>query len=201
MVRNLHIPFKFGRESDDGFPFEGVLEYADNKVNKTTGTIQVRGVVKNDKGLFLPGSRVRAPVAIGEARKSLVVPDTTVLSDQDKKYLLVVDDKNVVQRVDVALGRLQDDGMRVVLAGGLKPTDWVITDNLQAARINYPAEPIRPTAVAAAGPAPRQQPRPGRCVRPPWPGRSRNPAVRTYTGGAGAVPPDTSGRPSGEVPP
>jgi len=148
-VRNLKIPFKFGRESDSGFPYEGVLEYADNKVNKATGTIEVRGVVNNDEALFVPGSRVRARVAIGEVQKALVVPDTAVLSDQDKKYLLVVDDKQVVQRQDVVLGRLQDDGMRVVLAGGLKPSDWVITEGLQSARINYPVEPIRPGAAGA----------------------------------------------------
>jgi membrane fusion protein, multidrug efflux system len=153
-LRNLKMPFQFGLETDDGFPHAGVMDFADNRVDATTGTIMVRGVVENPHGRFLPGSRVRVRLPIGKEAPSLLIPDTAILSDQDRKYVLVVGDKNVVQRRDVALGKLLDDGMRIVLPGnaanpGIAPSDTIVTQGLQAARINYPVEPVKPTTQPA----------------------------------------------------
>ena len=88
-------------------------------------------------------------VPISDSYKATVIPDSAILSDQDKKYLLVVDDKNIVSRRDVTPGKLLDDGMRVILAGGkegseIKPDDWIIVQGLQRARINYPVDPVKP---------------------------------------------------------
>jgi hypothetical protein len=75
-----------------------------------------------------------------------LVPDTAILTDQDKKYLLVLNPQNVVIRRDVNPGRLLEDGMRVVSANNkaqeIKPSDWVIVNGLQRARINDPVEPM-----------------------------------------------------------
>lgn len=147
------MPFFFGLETDQGYPHEGVLDFADNRVDPTTGTITMRGVVANPDGLFVPGSRVRVRVPIGEARPLVVIPDTAILSDQDRKYVLTVGEKNVVQRKDISLGKLLDDGMRIVLPGkdasALGPNDTIITEGLQMARINYPVEPVKPTTQPA----------------------------------------------------
>src|SRR5688572_1058295 len=153
-LRDLKMPFQFGMETDDGYPHAGVLDFADNRVDATTGTIMVRGVVDNPQGRFLPGSRVRVRLPIGKEAPSLLIPDTAILSDQDRKYVLVVGDKNVVQRRDIALGKLLDDGMRIVLPGsaanpGVAPSDTIVTQGLQAARINYPVEPVKPTTQPA----------------------------------------------------
>ena len=153
-LRERKMPFQFGLETDDGYPHAGVMDFADNRVDATTGTIMVRGVVDNPQGRFLPGSRVRVRLPIGEQHPSLLIPDTAILSDQDRKYVLVVGDKNVVQRRDVSLGRLLDDGMRVVLPGsaanpGIAPSDTIVVQGLQAARINYPVEPVKPTTQPA----------------------------------------------------
>ena len=76
-----------------------------------------------------------------------------MLTDQSKKYLLVLNDKNEVKRLDVNPGRLLDDGSRVILpsASGtqLKPEDWMIVQGLQMARLNYPVEPIKPAGSAS----------------------------------------------------
>src|SRR4029450_6997375 len=108
------MPFHFGLETDAGYPNQGVLDFADNRVDSNTGTIMVRGVVANPQLLFVPGSRVRIRVPIGDEQPSIVIPDTAILSDQDRKYVLVVDDKNVVQRRDVSLGKLLDGGVRII---------------------------------------------------------------------------------------
>ncbi len=71
-----------------------------------------------------------------------MVPDSAILSDQDRKYLLVVNDENIVVRRDVQLGKRLDDGGRVILGESVKPDEWVIVLGLQRARINYAVEPV-----------------------------------------------------------
>jgi multidrug efflux system membrane fusion protein len=146
-VRERKLPFRFALESDTDFPYAGMLDFAENKIDSTTGTIEVRGTVENKNGVFYPGSRIRVRVQVGDAYEALLVPDTAVLSDQDKKYLLVLGQGNHVLRRNVTLGRLLDDGMRVIVPGKeedarLRPEDWVITIGLQRARINEEVEPV-----------------------------------------------------------
>jgi multidrug efflux system membrane fusion protein len=150
-LRERKLPFQFGLETDDGYPHKGVLDFADNRVDSNTGTIQIRGLVSNPQGRFLPGSRVRVRIPFGGEQAAVLVPDTAILSDQDRRYVLVVDEKNVVQRRDIALGKLLDDGMRIVTSG-VKGDERLITLGIQTARINYPVEPVAPAtqpAVAA----------------------------------------------------
>jgi membrane fusion protein, multidrug efflux system len=153
-LRESKLAFQFARETDQGFPHTGALDFVDNQVDRQTGTVLVRGVVPNPDGLFVAGSRVKVRVPISAARSTTLVPDTALLSDQDKRYLLVVDDKSVVQRRDISPGRLLDDGMRVVLATdkgpAVSPNEWIIVQGLQQARINYPVEPVKPEAGPAA---------------------------------------------------
>ena len=156
-IREAKLPFNFGLETEVGFPHAGVLDFADNQIDPQTGTIQVRGVLPNPAGQFVPGARVRIRVPISDAHPVLLVPDTAILTDQDKRYVLALGDKNVVQRRDIELGKLLDDGNRVLRPGpsgtGITEGDWIVTQGIQMARVNYPVEPIRPTtqpAVAAA---------------------------------------------------
>ena len=166
-LRDLSIPFRFGLDTDEGFPHRGVLDFAENKISSATGTVEVRGVVQNERGGFVPGSRVRVRVPVSEAYHAVVIPDTAILSDQDRKYVLVLGKDNVVLRRDIIPGRLLDDEMRVILpsqgeekasADGTWASDWkkqwIITLGLQRARINYPVEPFdakgQPVAAAAS---------------------------------------------------
>jgi RND family efflux transporter MFP subunit len=153
-LKNSKLPFQFALETDSGFPNQGVLDFVNNQVDPQTGTVVVRGSVANSQGMFLPGSRVKIRVPLGAAKATTLVPDTAILSDQDKKYVLVVDDKNVVQRRDINTGRLLDDGMRVVLPGdngaAISPDERIIVLGIQSARINYPVEPVGPTTQPAA---------------------------------------------------
>lgn len=157
-LREQKITFRFGLDSDEGYPHEGTLDFADNQIDPETGTIELRGVVDNKQGAFVPGSRVRVRVPIGEPYKAVLVPDSAILSDQDKRYLLVVGDDNLVARHNVALGRLLDDGMRVILpASGddnrLSTDDRIIVLGLQRARINYAVDPVEPSEPLVGQPA------------------------------------------------
>jgi multidrug efflux pump subunit AcrA (membrane-fusion protein) len=159
-LREQKIPFRFALDSDTGFPNEGIIDFADNQVDTETGTIPLRGVADNKQGLLVSGSRVRVRLPVSEPYSAVLVPDTAILSDQEKRYVLVVNDKNVVSRRDVTLGRLLDDGMRVILpeqeksgAAAVSPEEWIIVQGLQRARINYPVDPVKPAAGTEQPPA------------------------------------------------
>ena len=169
-LREQKIPFNFGLDTEKGFPHEGRLVFADNKYAEGTGTILVRGEAKNPDGQLIPGSRVRVRVPVSDKYEAAVVPDTAVLSDQDRKYLLVLGKDNMVLRRDITPGRLLDDGMRVVLpapgeekAAGNKDwiknweRQWVITVGLQRARVNYPSSRWTPTASRSTPRLPRSK--------------------------------------------
>ena len=165
------IPFDFALETETSYPHGGVLDFADNRVDPRTGTIQVRGVTENKFRNYVAGERVRVRVPVSDPYQALLIPDEAVLADQSKRYVLIVGSNNVVLRRDVQLGRLLDDGMRVVLPGkssadSLTAGDLVIVLGMQSARINYPAEPVdaegkplaagvqQPPATGASTPAP-----------------------------------------------
>jgi RND family efflux transporter MFP subunit len=146
-LKNLKATFGFALDGEKTFGREGILAFADNRIDPTTGTLMFYGTADNKAGDLTPGARVRVSLPIGKPYPALLVPETAILADQDKRYVLIVDDKNTVRRRNVALGKLEADGMRAIqpadkLAEGEKPESWrVIVDNLQRARLNYPVEP------------------------------------------------------------
>ncbi len=152
-LKDVKAPFEFGLDAEKGFPHTATLAFGDNRIDPDTGTLQFYGLVDNKDGTYLPGSRVRVRLAVGEPYQALLVPETCILADQDKRYVLIAvekDRKTVAERRDVTLGALTDDARRAVQpadppAKGENPADWwVITDNLQRMRINYPVERLKP---------------------------------------------------------
>jgi RND family efflux transporter MFP subunit len=139
-IKDAKVPFKFKLDTDKDFVREGILDFADNQADSKTGTILVRGETGNKDGLLLPGDHVRVRVPISDAYQALLVPDTAVNSDQDQKYLLVLNDKDVVERRNVRLGKLADNGLRVVETN-LQPSDRVIIEGTQRARLGNPVTP------------------------------------------------------------
>ena len=149
-LKNVKSDFTFALDGETEFTHKGTLSFGDNAIDPTTGTIQVYGLVDNKDGAFVPGARVRVRLPIGKDYAALLVPETAILSDQDKRYVLIADDKNDARRKDVKLGRLTDDAMRAILPADKLPEGekmenwWVIVDNLQRVRINYPVDPQKP---------------------------------------------------------
>jgi RND family efflux transporter MFP subunit len=152
-LKDTQAPFDFGLDSEKGYPHKGTLAFGDNRIDPDTGTLQFYGLVENKDGTYLPGSRVRVRLTVGKPQQALLVPETCILSDQDKRYLLITVDKDgqtIAERRNVTLGVLAEDARRAVQAAdppaeGEKPADWwVIVDNLQRVRINYPVEPQQP---------------------------------------------------------
>lgn len=140
-VKELKIPVKVGLEGEDGYPHTGVIDFTDNRVNPSTGTIQVRGVLPNAKRLLDAGMRARVRVPVSDPHKSLMVTERAVATDQSLRFVYVVNDKNVVERRDVKLDRVID-GLQVI-RDGLTPQDWVVVNGIQRVRDGVTVDPKR----------------------------------------------------------
>jgi multidrug efflux system membrane fusion protein len=156
-VKDLHIPVHVALEGDEGYPHKGEIDFADNRVNPSTGTIQVRGVLSNARRIFDDGMQARVRIPIGDPYTAVMITERAVGNDQGKKFVYVVNQENKVQRRDVELGRLTD-GLQVI-DQGLKPDEWVVVNGIQRVRDGMKAEPNQvpmPGANQPAGPKQEQ---------------------------------------------
>lgn len=127
--------------NEQGFPHEGKLDYRDLTINRDTGTAMRRAIFPNPGWQILPGMDVKIQANVGEPKPRLLVDERAIGTDQRGDYVLVVNDKNVVEYRIVQLGSRQD-GMRVI-DSGLHKGDWVIVNGLQRARPGATVAPER----------------------------------------------------------
>ncbi|HCW3076950.1 TPA: efflux RND transporter periplasmic adaptor subunit [Enterobacter roggenkampii] len=123
------LPVEIGLTGEEGYPHQGKVDFLDNQLTPSTGTIRMRALLDNSQRQFTPGlfARVRLP---GSAEfKATLIDDKAVLTDQDRKYVYIVDKEGKAQRRDITPGRLAD-GLRIVRQG-LNPGDKVIVEGLQ----------------------------------------------------------------------
>jgi RND family efflux transporter MFP subunit len=128
-----------GLSDESDFPHEGTLNFIDNRVDESTGTVQLRGEVPNKNRLLYPGMFVRIRIPSLEETPSLLVHEKAIGTDLGGKYLWTVDEKNIVNRRYIVLGQLYDD-MRVITEG-LEATDRYIYKGIQRARPGMPVTP------------------------------------------------------------
>jgi RND family efflux transporter MFP subunit len=125
------VALKLIDENDYEHP--GRMDFIDNVIDRSTGTIRGRAVFDNPKGLFTPGMFARVRVPGSPPYEALLVPDAAVGTEQTRKYLLVVGADNKVQQKYVELGQATKDNLRVIKSG-LGPDDRVIVNGLMRAR-------------------------------------------------------------------
>ncbi len=138
------IPVFLGLVADgDRFPREGVIDFAENRLNPATGTIRVRGVFANKDGRLTPGQFARVRLPVGEKYKGRLVTDQAIGIDQGQKYLLIVTSQNKAEYRPVVPGRLEG-GLRIFpLGAGLQPGEWVIVNGVQRVRPGIEVRPER----------------------------------------------------------
>ena len=129
-----------GLPGEDGYPHEGRLDFAAISLTATTGSLLMRGILRNGDGRILPGlyARVRVPL---ERKESLLVPEVAVGHDQQGAYVFVVNEKNVVERRTVKTGPAVD-ALRAI-DDGLAGKEWVIVNGLLRAGPGRPVTPER----------------------------------------------------------
>jgi len=142
--RDSELPVKVGLSGENGFPHEGKVDFLDNQVTRSTGTIRVRALLDNADRAFTPGLFARVQLLGSGQFQAMLIDDKAVLTDQDRKFVYVVDKDNKAQRRDIELGR-NADGLRIV-EQGLKAGDRVIVDGVQ--KVFMPGMPVQAKAVA-----------------------------------------------------
>ena len=118
---------------------DGKVDFLDNRLDVSTGTLRGRAVIPNKDFSILPGQFGRVRLIASAPYEALLLPDTAVVTDQSRKIVFVVKDDDTVEAKPVELGPL-DDGLRVIRQG-LKPEDRVIVDGLQRARVGAKVSP------------------------------------------------------------
>jgi RND family efflux transporter MFP subunit len=141
------MTFRFEMADDEGtFPYEGKIDFEDNKLDAGTGTLQLRGTFENTKG-FSPGLFVRLRLYVGVPRKATLVPERALGTDQGQRFLYVVKKETDKEGSptykaeyrgsgDVQLGALRD-GWRVI-EKGVDEGEMVIWSGLQRVRKDAP---------------------------------------------------------------
>jgi multidrug efflux system membrane fusion protein len=125
---------------------EGKMDFLDNRLDLSTGTLRSRAIIPNKDLSILPGQFGRVRLIGSAPYEALLLPDVAIATDQSRKIVFVVKDDNTVEAKPVTLGPL-DEGLRVIREG-LKAEDRVIVDGIQRARVGAK---VAPHAAPAGG--------------------------------------------------
>jgi membrane fusion protein, multidrug efflux system len=128
---------------------DGKVNFLDNRLDVSTGTLRGRAVIPNKDYSILPGQFGRVRLIGSAPYEALLLPDTAIATDQSRKIVFVVKDDDTVEARPVILGPL-DEGLRVVREG-LKAEDRVIVDGLQRVRVGAKVSPHAAPAAPAGG--------------------------------------------------
>jgi RND family efflux transporter MFP subunit len=147
-TKGLAVSLRLIDEPD--FKHDGKLDFIDNVIDRSSGTIRGRAVVPNSNGLFTPGmfARVRVPGSL--PYEALLVPDVAIGSEQVRKFVFVLGPENVVQPKYVTLGQLVG-GLRVIKEG-LSADDTIVVNGLARIRAGVKVNPQQQGAAPPAGP-------------------------------------------------
>jgi RND family efflux transporter MFP subunit len=128
-ARDQAIQVQVALADDKQFSLTGTIDFVDNQVTATTGTLRIRAVIDNPKKLLAPGMFVRVRVPIGLPRQALLVHEESLASDQGERFVYVVTPEDKVEDRRVVPGKL--DGKFRVIESGLSPGERVVVTGLQ----------------------------------------------------------------------
>lgn len=121
-------PVELALGSGNKFDLRGTLDFIDNVLDRSSGTIVARATVANERLILTPGEFARARLAIGKPKPTLLVPDAAVMQDQSQHVVLTVSSDSTVVPKRVEVGSLRG-GLRTIRSG-LAATDRVVIDGL-----------------------------------------------------------------------
>lgn len=141
--RDARNPVQVGLANETGYPHKGEMVFVDNQLNAGTGTIRAKAELKNTDGVFTPGLFARVRLLGSGEQTVMLIHEMAVSTDQDRKFVYVLGDKNATVRKDVVLGE-SVDGLRVVRKG-LTPKDIVVVNGVR--KIFFPGALVEPITV------------------------------------------------------
>ncbi len=144
------IPVQMDVQGKNGVA--GKLQLINNTIDVASGTVKVRAVFDNANGSLMPGQFAKVRMGQATERQELLVDEKAVGTDQNKKFVMVVNPQNIVEYREISLGA-RADGLRIVTAG-LQADEKIVVNGLQRVR---PGSLVAPEMVAMGGQAPNQQ--------------------------------------------
>jgi RND family efflux transporter MFP subunit len=158
MIREGKVPsprespyeVKFALADEDQFTRSGTIDFMDNHLSPTTGTLRFRATVQNDDHLLSPGMFIRVEVPIGKPHPALTIPEEALGSDQGQRYVYVLNDNDEAVYRRVRLGSLRA-GQRVI-EEGITAADRVIVSGLQRVRVGKKVTPKQAATTIATKP-------------------------------------------------
>ncbi len=151
--RGMNVAVKLRLIDEPAFSHEGRMDFVDNAIDRSSGTIRGRAVFANPHGTLTPGMFGRIQLAAGPPAEALLVPDVAIGTEQTRKFVLAVDREDVARPKYVTLGQVVD-GMRVITAG-LAADDRVIVNGLMRARPGAKVTPQEGRTASASVPGPQ----------------------------------------------
>ena len=145
----VQVALKLIDESD--FDHKGRMDFVDNVIDRSTGTIRGRAVIANSKEIFTPGMFARVRVPGTAPYEALLVPDAAIGTEQARRFVMVVDDKDTARPKYVTLGQVTKDGLRAI-KDGIGPDDRIVVSGLMQARPGQKVKPEEQGAKPTAGP-------------------------------------------------
>jgi RND family efflux transporter MFP subunit len=181
------VPVSAAIAGDQGFPRQGVIAFADNRVDPATSAIRVRGRFANPDRAITPGSFARVRIEVTPPRPVLLINEQALQSKLAMRYVLVVTDDGKTGFRPLQLGEAVDGGLRVV-TGGLGPDEKLVVSGL--GKVFYPGMQVQPTPTSMEHPVDAGAPAGG----PPG-------GAPGGAGGPGGKPADSGGPPAGDAKP
>jgi multidrug efflux system membrane fusion protein len=146
LVRNTRnqnaMPVEMNLAGDEQVIYQGYISSFDNRLDASSGTIRARALFDNKDGALTAGLFANVRLGSANTAKTLLVPERAIGTNQSKKYVLVVDEKNLASYREITLGETYQ-GKRVVLSG-LSEGDKIIVNGLSHVR---PGSPVNPDVV------------------------------------------------------
>lgn len=140
-VRSGGIPVFIKLQDEDDFVHEAKMDFVDNEIDTSTGTIESRAVLENKDHLLEPGMFGKARLMGSAEHEAIMVPDNIIGTNQSLRFVYVLEADNTVTTKNVTLGPLHSNGLRIV-RDGITPEDKLITNNIQKIR---PGIAVTPT--------------------------------------------------------
>jgi len=152
--RNAGVQVAIKLIDENDFEHEGRMDFVDNVIDRSTGTIRGRAVFANPKEVFTPGMFARVRVPGTPPYEGLLVPDVAIGTEQARRFVMVVDDQDTARPKYVTLGPVTKDGLRVI-KDGIGPDDRVVVSGLMQARPGQKVRPEEPKPSPGPGGAPQ----------------------------------------------
>jgi RND family efflux transporter MFP subunit len=145
--RGMTLPVKLKLLDEKDFMHQGKIDFVDNVIDRSSGTIRARAEFSNPAGRLTPGMFGRIRISATPPAQALLVPDAAIGTEQVRKFVYTVGKDNVAKPTYVTLGPVVD-GLRVITAG-LTPDDEVIVNGLMRVRPGSKVTPQQATADAS----------------------------------------------------